>query len=112
MLLITNQRVVKMFAFFYSPAGAFLPAEWAKLSLAVKLSGPTFKLSAADVSFTRVDLAFGGGPVYKVVESAVVGVFTPLHAANESDVISMINLGVLFFMILSLTIQSPKPADH
>ena len=64
------------------------------VSLALKLSGPIFKLSAALVSFVKGDIAFGSGPVYKVVESAVAGALTPPHAANESDATMIINLGV------------------
>lgn len=85
---------------YSADAGFFSFAAWFELSRAVKLSGPSFKPPAADVSFTAGDVPFGAGPVYKEVESAVVGAFTPSHAANESEISKIINLGVLFFMIV------------
>jgi len=52
------------------------------------------------VSFFENGVPFGSGPVYNVVESAVVGELTPLQAANEKDTTTAINLVVLFFMII------------
>lgn len=97
----------------YSVGATCLPVETRfEVSPAVKLSGPTFKLPEPGVSFLENGVSFGSGPVYNVVESAAVGEFTPLHAANERDTTTAINLVVLFFMIIKNNRLNAKLNGH